>query len=247
MTAYYRVIALCEDIAPEALQELASDAFADYSAAVIKLGKVERFASEAPAIILQTAREAERRQLDPLALELYERYAMKFPDQPAALFAAGSAEKLSVIGKAVQVVEGPGLDGKMIALADFRGKVVLLDYWSTWSDSWSADLVHLRRFRDEFGPQGFEIVGVNLDTDAAKVREVLKTEQIDWPQITPALGSSDPWKTALGLRFGVSELPYRLVFNREGRLVAFGTNLVDLEMAIQGAVNPPVVAEPEKF
>lgn len=242
--AYYRVLAFCEDISPDALRELSQEAFDEFIQAVQLLAKVKKAHPDAGPIVLQGAAEAERRGLNPIALELYERYAEKFPNESAAVFALGYAERIRLLGQVVVLVEGPGLDGKPIALEDYRGKVVLMSFWLSTDGAARAEVPYLRQVIEAYAPKGLVVIGVTLDTDPKQVKDAIESLRIDWPQMTPAVGSNDPWGTPLGLRFGVSSVPFHLIFDRNGRLVAYGSTLAESIPEIETALDPPVVVDP---
>lgn len=236
-TAYYRVRAAAEDITPEVMKGLEPDPFDRLLGAVEALERAEPTHPEAEAIILQVAREAERRGLDDRAQALFERYAARFPDGDEAPFAAGAARRIAAKGQVLAGIEGPGTDGKPIRLEDLRGKVVLVDFGASWSDEWRAEVPSLLALRARLGPSAFEILGVNLGEPPAEVAAFAQSEGLPWPQIAPGPAApGGPWGTPLGLRFGVSKLPFRLLVDRRGTLLAVGGELLDLEPAIDAAV-----------
>jgi thiol-disulfide isomerase/thioredoxin len=92
------------------------------------------------------------------------------PDSPSS-----SPEKAAVL------VE-KGLDGGDVSLAQFAGKVVLVDFWATWCAPCQEELPDLIALREKLAPRGFEILGVSMDEDGAKtVKRFLKKRPIPYP------------------------------------------------------------------
>ena len=65
-------------------------------------------------------------------------------------------------------------DGKPISLRDYRGKVVLLDFWAVWNSFCIGDVLRVKKIYDTYKDQGFDIIGVSLDTDETKLRNYLR-------------------------------------------------------------------------
>jgi thiol-disulfide isomerase/thioredoxin len=84
------------------------------------------------------------------------------------------------IGKQVPEIEAEDLDGKRLKLSDFRGKVVLLDFWGNWSPPCRAMYPYERSLVKKLADKPFALVGVNSDPDRDKLKEVLTKEQITW-------------------------------------------------------------------
>jgi len=83
--------------------------------------------------------------------------------------------------KAAVLVE-KSLDGGDVSLAQFKGKVVLVDFWATWCAPCLEELPDLVTLRDKYAPQGFEILGVSMDEDGAKaVKKLLKKQPLPYP------------------------------------------------------------------
>jgi peroxiredoxin len=103
------------------------------------------------------------------------------------------------------------LDGRKLSLSDYKGKVVLLDFWATWCTPCREEIPHFVEMQNKYGPQGFQVIGVSMDDDAKPVREYYEKYKLNYPV---ALGDDK-----LAERFGgVLGLPVNFVIDREGRI-----------------------------
>jgi thiol-disulfide isomerase/thioredoxin len=71
------------------------------------------------------------------------------------------------------------LDGRTHTLADYRGKVVLLNFWATWCEPCRDEMPSLRTLRERLRGQPFEILTVNYGESATRAREFLERERLD--------------------------------------------------------------------
>jgi cytochrome c biogenesis protein CcmG/thiol:disulfide interchange protein DsbE len=62
------------------------------------------------------------------------------------------------------------LSGKPIRLADYRGQVVLLDFWATWCSPCRMEVPHLVDLQDQYGSRGFQVIGIAVGDNEANVR-----------------------------------------------------------------------------
>jgi thiol-disulfide isomerase/thioredoxin len=101
------------------------------------------------------------------------------------------------------------LDGRNVSLADFRGRVVLLDFWGTFCPPCIAALPELQALHDKHGPRGFAVVGVTVDDRPALVKKA--TAKITYPivQATPQVWSA----------YKVNSLPSLVLVDRDGKIV----------------------------
>jgi len=67
------------------------------------------------------------------------------------------------VGKAAPDFQLPSLDGRQVSLSQFRGKVVILDFWATWCKPCRLELPHFAALQQEFGTEALQIIGVSLD------------------------------------------------------------------------------------
>ena len=103
----------------------------------------------------------------------------------------------------------PGLDGQMVSLADYRGKVVLLNIWASWCPPCLVSLPKLEEMRQEFPASDFQVVAVNLDRDQAKALRFLSKHPVGYPS------AADPEGT-LPAQFEVETMPTSFLIDRQG-------------------------------
>jgi thiol-disulfide isomerase/thioredoxin len=109
----------------------------------------------------------------------------------------------------------PDLDGRVRPLLDWRGRVLLCNFWATWCAPCREEVPLLVSAKQKWGTLGFEVVGIGVDS-ADKIREFSTIYQINYPVLV-ADGSALELLRKLGNRGG--GLPYSVILDRSGRLV----------------------------
>lgn len=123
---------------------------------------------------------------------------------------------LELLGKSVPNFSATDLEGEPISLQAYHGKVVLLDFWAVWNSFCVGDILNLKKIYDTYKDEGFEVIGVSLDTDEAKLRNFLKENQIPWRQIF----SGQERQCPLARQSDVRSIPTRWLIDRDGKLIA---------------------------
>jgi thiol-disulfide isomerase/thioredoxin len=132
--------------------------------------------------------------------------------------------RLQLIGKPL-TLKGKGIDGREIDLAEFRGKVVLVHFWSSDNPASLAEIPFLMRFYESNRHRGLEIVAVSLDRDRAALENTLAARQIPWPNL---FDGSPNAPEQLASRLGVRTVPAFFLVDREGTLVTTAARSTDL-------------------
>lgn len=86
-------------------------------------------------------------------------------------------------GRLFPEFEAVDMSGRPVRLSDYRGKVLLLDFWAEHWAPWRSNLATLRNVYRQYRDQGFELVGVYLPRDASGLPALLKANGMTWPQI----------------------------------------------------------------
>jgi thiol-disulfide isomerase/thioredoxin len=105
------------------------------------------------------------------------------------------------------------LDGKNLKLSDLRGKAVLLNFWATYCGPCKVEMPWFVELQKEYGPQGFQIVGVaNDDASTEDIAKFAKEMGINYPILIGKDSVSDS--------YNVSVLPTTFFLDRDGKLIA---------------------------
>lgn len=107
----------------------------------------------------------------------------------------------------------PQLDGTPLRLSDYRGKVVLLDFWATWCDPCREETPHFVELQRQYGDRGLQIIGVSMDDTSKPVREFYRQFHVNYPLVMGDAKTGEAYGGVLGL-------PIAFLLDREGRIVS---------------------------
>ncbi|MBX3460924.1 MAG: TlpA family protein disulfide reductase [Planctomycetes bacterium] len=124
------------------------------------------------------------------------------------------------------VMKARDLDGKEITLADFKGKVVLIDFWAVWCGPCIAEMPNVVKAYNNYKDKGFDVIGISLDRRDGEdgLRETIKGEGrvgtrtgvMPWRQIY----DGGFWSSGLAKRYGVQSIPKTVLIDKEGKVAA---------------------------
>jgi len=123
---------------------------------------------------------------------------------------------ITAVGARATPLSGTSLGGKTISLEDFKGKVVLVDFWASWCGPCRVENRHYPKLLEKYSKSGFEIFGINLDDDRTVWAGASKQDMVSWPQVSDLRGLDSPMAKA----YNVSALPVSFLLDREGRILA---------------------------
>ena len=141
----------------------------------------------------------------------------------AALGAGILTQRLFFVGEPPPLPEPMlvDLDGRSHTLAQWRGKVVVLNFWATWCPPCREEMPAFAALQEEQGSKGLQFVGVAID-DPGEVRAYLAKHPVNYPILVGDAGVP-AWADSLGNQ--LSALPFSVVFDRDGRKAHAQTGL----------------------
>jgi peroxiredoxin len=178
------------------------------------------------------------------ATETLKQVKADFPDTAVAKNADKALASFATQADAKKIQRGlaPGspfpdfdekdLDGKPLSIANFKGKVVLIDFWATWCGPCVQELPNVLKAYEKYHDKGFEIIGISLDSDKDKLTSFIKKNNVTWPQYFDGQG----WQSKLGSKYGINSIPATYLLDKEGKIIGKGLRGEALEKAVGTAL-----------
>ena len=126
------------------------------------------------------------------------------------------SDSIEKIGSDPIAIDKPDTDGKAINLAEYKDKVVLLDFWATWCGPCVAEMPNVIAAYEKYHDKGFEIVGISLDEDRAAFDTFIADKKMTWRQHYDGNG----WKNEVAVAYGVQSIPATYLIGRDGKVLA---------------------------
>ena len=189
-------------------------------------------AKDTPDAILQLSITYEFADNEPMARQWYQKLAKQFSGSPQALKAKGALRRLNLVGQNFDF-KGKGLRAASINAEDYRGQVLLVSFWATWCEPCKTNMKTLQELYQAYHNKGFEILGVNLDSQTSKVNRYVRKSQIGWPQIHEPGGLESRPANELG----IITVPSMILVDEKGRVISRDIQLAELETELRRRLN----------
>ena len=137
-----------------------------------------------------------------------------------------------VAGKTFPDFDEKDLAGQPLSLASRKGKVVLLDFWATWCGPCRVELPNVVETYKQHHAEGFEVIGISLDDDKARLESFIKDKAMTWPQYF----DGQKWKNKLAVKYGVNSIPATYLIDGEGKILGKDLRGEELEKAVTAAL-----------
>lgn len=137
------------------------------------------------------------------------------------------------IGQEAPEISLSNPDGKMVSLSSLRGNIVLIDFWASWCGPCRKENPNVVRLYEKYHAKGFEIFSVSLDKTREAWIKAIADDHLAWTHVSD-LGY---WKSAPALLYGVSSIPFTVLIDRNGKIIAKKLRGESLEQKLAELLN----------
>ncbi|PJJ79697.1 TlpA disulfide reductase family protein [Mucilaginibacter auburnensis] len=116
-------------------------------------------------------------------------------------------------------------NNKNVALSDYRGKFVLLEFWASWCGPCREENPQLVKIYKKFSKSGFEIIGVSTDVNRQTWINTIKNDNLTWPQISDLKGQGNE----AAVLYNINAVPSNFLIDPDGKIIAI--NLLGEELS----------------
>ncbi|MCC7301193.1 MAG: AhpC/TSA family protein [Bacteroidia bacterium] len=172
----------------------------------------------------------------PEFLKVYDQLKAKYPDNKnlSGFYTWIESKKKLAVGSEAPDFTLADPDGNPILLSQFRGKVTLVDFWASWCGPCRKENPNVVKVYQKYKDKGFEIFGVSLDDNKEKWLAAIAADGLAWKHGSELRG----WNSAVCQMYNVQSIPFTLLLDKEGKIIASNLRGEALEQMIAKTLNP---------
>ncbi|MDX2048087.1 MAG: TlpA disulfide reductase family protein [Chitinophagaceae bacterium] len=136
-------------------------------------------------------------------------------------------------GQAAPEIKLEDADGNSFRLSEFKGKVVLIDFWASWCVPCRANNPKLLELYGKYKDKGFEILGVSIDNKKDIWQNAIRQDQLTWKQVIDDKG----WNAESTIVYGVDAIPASFLLDKKGKIAGINMHGRQLEGKIKKLIS----------
>ncbi|KLT67221.1 TlpA disulfide reductase family protein [Pedobacter sp. BMA] len=145
------------------------------------------------------------------------------------------ANTTTALGKQAPLFTQNNAVGKPVSLADYKGKVVLVEFWASWCSPCRAENPNLVKQYQTYKDKGFEIISVSLDNVKERWLEAIEKDGLAWTHVSDLKG----WNNEVGRLYGVRAVPASFLLDAQGKIIGNGLRGEPLNKKLAEVFNQP--------
>ena len=139
--------------------------------------------------------------------------------------------RTTMVGKPYEIA-GVTSDGSEFDWKQYKGKVVLIDFWATWCIPCIQELPNVIAQYEKYRDQGFEVIGVNLDEDPARLERFMDQSSIPWKTIVTINEKTRGFEAPIAAKNGIDKIPFTVLVDRKGTVTAINLRGSELQTSL---------------
>jgi len=129
-------------------------------------------------------------------------------------------------------IDAVDTSGRKVSLSQYRGKVLLVDFWATWCGPCMMEMPNVQAVYKKYHSRGLEVVGYNQDHDESHMKLVLAERGFSWREVF----CGAPGGEAVPIAYGIQAIPFMMLVGRDGKIAAVDMRGPELEAAVAAAI-----------
>ncbi|HET9057580.1 MAG TPA: TlpA disulfide reductase family protein [Chitinophagaceae bacterium] len=138
------------------------------------------------------------------------------------------------VGDTAPEISLPDKNGTVTKLSSLKGKVVLIDFWSSWCVPCRRNNPFLVYLYKKYKSKGLEIYGLSIDEQKSKWLKAIAKDKLTWPQVIDNKG----WDAPSAATYGVDAIPANFLLDKTGKIIAINLERQELEGKLKDLLEP---------